>query len=93
MTNDNKLPDCFGILDEVFPLRPDGFRSSPGRCMSRCDLKTKCLKKAMEGGEGLKTQEELIDRGYESGMVSFLERWSKKKHLRRRLDRANLDVK
>jgi len=39
----------------------------------------------MEESGGLKVREELIDRAYESGMIGFLERWSKKKDLRRRI--------
>lgn len=83
MLNNDNLPNCFGILDEVFPLQPDGLRLSPGRCIKKCNYKTQCLKKAMKGKDGLKTQEQFVDRSYKSGMIGFLERWSQKKHLRR----------
>jgi hypothetical protein len=34
---------------------------------------------------GLKVREEFVDRAYESGMIGFLDRWSKKKDLSRRI--------
>ncbi len=80
----NKYPSCFGILDSVFPTGSDGSRNTPGACLA-CLHKTECLRSAMEGSGGLKVREELIDRAYESGMIGFLERWSKKKDLRRRI--------
>ena len=33
--------------------------------------------------EGLTVREEKVDRAYASGMMSFLERWSRKKELHR----------
>jgi hypothetical protein len=39
----------------------------------------------MKKSEGLRFQEECIDRAYESRMIGFLERWSKKKDVQRRL--------
>jgi hypothetical protein len=45
-----------------------------------------CLQAAMEGLEGLKFEEKRIDRAYECGMIGKLERWSQKKHLRRKME-------
>ncbi len=79
---DNNFPQCFGALDTVFPMGHDGLRSSPEPCMS-CPHKTECLKSAILTKEGFKVKDEFIDRAYESGMMRFMERWSKKKHLNR----------
>ena len=81
MTTGNKeVPKCFGDLDTVFPQEEDGLRHSPDTCRA-CAHKTACLRSAMQGGQGLKVREEKVDRAYESGMMSFFERWSKKKEL------------
>jgi hypothetical protein len=45
------------------------------------------LRSAMAGADGVKVREEIVDRAYDSGMMSFLERWSKKKDLKRRLNK------
>jgi hypothetical protein len=79
----HKYPACYGNLQKVFPLGKDGLRHSPDDCLA-CANKTECLRAAIRAKEGLKVQEEHIDRAYHSGMISFLERWSKKKHLFRR---------
>ena len=80
----DQLPPCFGHLDTVFPKGNDGFRNTPETCLA-CTYKTECLRTAMKGAEGLKIREEYIDRAYASGIMSFLERWSLKKDLKRRL--------
>ncbi len=81
----NNLPTCFGILDSVFPLGDNGIRTSPKDCLE-CAHKTDCLRSAMKRSNGLRFQEECIDRAYESRMIGFLERWSKKKNLQRKLN-------
>ena len=80
-----KHPDCFGRLETVFPKGPDDLRNTPERCLG-CAFKTACLQSAMEGSGGLKVREEIVDRAYRSGILSFFQRWSKKKDLRRRLN-------
>ena len=83
---DNKqpmLPDCFGRLDIVFPKKKDGLRCSPIACMA-CVFKTECLREAMKGKDGATVREEQVDRAYRSGMMGFIERWSKKKQLHRK---------
>ncbi len=82
----NVHPDCFGILDTVFPKGEEGMRTSPEVCFS-CLFKTDCLKQAMNSRDGLKILEENIDRAYESGIISFIERWSKKKLIHRKIKR------
>ena len=76
-------PDCFAKLDTVFPMGKDGLRHTPQTCLA-CPHKTECLRKAVQGGDGLKVREEQIDRAYNSGMIGFLERWSKKKAIARK---------
>lgn len=39
----------------------------------------------MRETDGLKVREESVDRAYESRMIGFFERWSRKKDLRRRM--------
>jgi len=75
-------PDCFAQLETVFPMGKDGFRNTPETCLA-CRHKTECLRMAIQGRDGLKVREEQIDRAYNSGMIGFLERWSKKKAIDR----------
>lgn len=87
MTNectDKKYPKCFGEIETVFPKTKDGLRNTPEACLE-CVHKTACLRSAMGGAGGIKVREEIVDRAYESGMMSFLERWSQKKKLERKL--------
>ncbi len=82
MVDKSCLPACFGILENVFPKGKDGLRHTPGACM-KCDLKVECLKEAMSK-EKLTFEEEKVDRAYEAGQLSFLERWARKKSIYRR---------
>ncbi|MBS3808849.1 MAG: hypothetical protein KGY38_01665 [Desulfobacterales bacterium] len=83
MTESDNRPDCFGVLDFVFPLAEDGLRQSPEVCMA-CDHKTACLKEAIARGEGLKVEDEKVDRAYQSGKMTFFERWARKKSIHQR---------
>ena len=76
-------PECFGNLEKVFPQSSDGLRKSPPLCMA-CVFKTECLRAAMADSEGLKVQDKIVDRAYESGMMGFFSRWSRKKELHRK---------
>jgi len=80
----NKPLPCFGDLGTVFPKGKHDLRETPEDCLA-CSYKTECLKNAMEGVDGLKVREEFLDRAYASGKISFLERWSQKKGLKRRI--------
>ena len=81
--NNRRPPDCFAQLETVFPMGKDGLRNTPGTCLA-CLHKTECLRMAIQGRDGLKVQEEQIDRAYNSGMIGFLERWSRKKAINNR---------
>ncbi len=73
-------PECFGVIEIVFSMHDDGLRHSPESCMA-CVHKTQCLRTAIKNPSGLQVQEEIVDRAYESKKISFLERWSKRKHI------------
>jgi len=80
----NNIPSCYGNLDKVFPKTNDGLRHTPITCLS-CIHKTECLRSAMDSAKGLDVREEFVDRAYTSGMMGFLERWARKKELRRKM--------
>jgi hypothetical protein len=82
-----EYPYCFGKLENVFPLRKDGLRHTPENCMV-CFCKTKCLRTAARGPEGIVIEEERVKRAYGSGTISFIERWSRKKDLDRQKKRG-----
>ncbi len=83
-------PDCFGRLDIVFPKGHDGLRHSPPMCMA-CVFKTECLRAAMQQPAGLEVESERIDRAYESRMIGFFQRWSRKKQLQKQKKQKNAD--
>lgn len=87
--DDLELPDCFGILDEVFPKCADGLRHTPDRCL-HCSRKVDCLREAVSGPDGMRVREEVIDRAYRNGAISFFERWSKKKYFHSRLTKKSI---
>ena len=89
MKRENKNhPVCYGNLENVFPLGQDGLRHTPEDCYP-CRHKTDCLRAAIQGKEGLKVQEEHVDRAYHSGMIGFMERWLKKKDIHRRKQKGS----
>ena len=83
-SDSSKHPACFGVLEQVFPKCADGLRQTPERCMN-CSYKVTCLREAVSGPDGNRVREEVIDRAYGSGVISFFERWSKKKYFRSKL--------
>ena len=82
--NQKEKPECFGDLDTVFPLGRNGLRETPEHCLA-CQDKTRCLQAALEDTPGLRLQEEFVDRAYQSGIIGFYERWSRKKILKSRM--------
>jgi uncharacterized membrane protein YdjX (TVP38/TMEM64 family) len=75
--------DCFGCLEKVFPMGPDGLRCSPPECFA-CSSKTECLRAALDAEEGIAVHAERLQRAYEGGSEGFLGRWAKQKTLNRR---------
>ncbi|MCF8113670.1 MAG: hypothetical protein K9K21_07465 [Desulfotignum sp.] len=86
MTPENdKQPPCFGNLEKVFPMQENGLRRTPEDCFYHCPVKTRCLRHAMATKDGVKVEEELIDRSEQAGIMNFFERWSRKKQVHRRI--------
>ena len=75
---EKSLPECFADLDKVFPMGEDGLRHTPEACMA-CPEKTPCLRAGMQAAGGDRVREEIVDRAYDSGVIGFFQRWSKKK--------------
>lgn len=74
--------ECFGILERVFPLGESGLREVPAECF-QCPDRTECLRAAMRTRDGIRMQEETVNRAAKSGMMSRIQRWSQKKALHR----------
>jgi len=84
MNKPNEMPECYGILEKVFPMTEKGLRQTPDDCFYHCPVKTKCLQKVMTTQDGIKVEEEIIERGTQSGAINFFERWSRKKQVHRK---------
>lgn len=89
MTQKDNKPDCFGILEKVFPMAALGLRETPDYCFNFCPFKTKCLEYAMTTKKGTKLEDEIIERGTKSGAINFFERWSRKKQTHKKLIMKN----
>lgn len=76
-------PDCFASIEKVFPLCSDGLRQTPPECLE-CEVKTDCLRSALQGRQGVVVHEERLARSYQAGRVGFLERWAQQKELEQR---------
>ena len=87
MAEKKSLPPCFGNLEKVFPMTESGLRQTPDDCFYHCPVKTKCLKQAMSTKDGAKVEEEIIERGTQSGVINFFERWSRKKQIHKKLSK------
>jgi len=77
--------ECFGILDQVFPMGPEGLREITPTCFE-CPDKTVCLKAALNTQEGVEFRSQLLDRTPATGVWARLRRWSEKKSLSRQKD-------
>jgi hypothetical protein len=78
--------DCFGILDEVFPVGEQGLREIVPECF-QCPERTSCLKAALATKEVVEMMEEILERASASGLMGRLQRWSQKKVLSRLINR------
>ena len=74
--------NCFGILENVFPVSENGLREIVPECF-KCPDRVSCLKKAIATKEGLRMREELVDRAADKGLMGRFQRWSRKKELDR----------
>lgn len=78
-------PECFAQLDVVFPIGEEGIRTTPSECM-QCSLVKSCIQAAMGSADGLRLEEERVDRAYEYGLIGRLECWSKKKLIHQKIE-------
>jgi hypothetical protein len=86
MVDDNADgPECFGQLETVFPVGGEGIRTTPPECM-QCSLVKSCIQAAMRSTEGLRLEEERVDRAYEYGLIGRLECWSRKKLIHQNIE-------
>lgn len=76
--------DCFGMLQEVFPMGGSGLREVPARCFD-CPHKTPCMKAALETREGIAFKDDVLGRSPVKGFLGRLKRWSEKKELARQM--------
>lgn len=77
-------PECFGNLEKVFPMGENGLRQTPDECFFHCAVKTACLRQAIKGEQGPDLEEERLELRDKAGLMSFIERWSKKKQIHRK---------
>ena len=77
--------DCYGVLDEVFPVGESGLREIVPECF-HCPDRTPCLKSALKTEEGLAMRAEILERAETKGMIGRLKRWLQKKELSRLMD-------
>jgi hypothetical protein len=87
MNKENETPECFGTLEKVFPMGDKGLRQTPDECFYQCPVKTKCLQQAMATKDGVKVEEEIIERSSKAGAMNFFERWSRKKQVHRKISK------
>ena len=87
MNASDERPDCFGVLDKVFPMTDKGLRQTPDDCYYHCPVKTACLQQSMATKDGVQVEEEIIARGTKAGAMNFFERWSRKKQLHNKIKR------
>ena len=86
MVERNGGPDCFGLLEIVFPLGPDDLRHVNSDCLG-CKKVKACLKAASESQAGVEMRAsrfEAMKRGSGQGLKGFLDRWSELKTMRSR---------
>ncbi|MBC8418921.1 MAG: hypothetical protein H8E10_10050 [Desulfobacterales bacterium] len=74
--------DCFGILDNVFPMGKEGLREIVPACFE-CPERKGCLQTALETEEGFQLRSVALDRSSAGGLFGRLRRWSEKKELSR----------
>ncbi len=74
--------DCFGVLENVFPMGEKGLREIVPDCFD-CPHRISCLQAALDTKEGLEFRGEIIDRSTADGLIGRIKRWSDKKELSR----------
>ncbi len=80
MTHTRK--DCFGILDNVFPMGNEGLREIVPECF-QCPDRKACLQAALQTENGFELRSEVLGRSSSGGLLGSLKRWSDKKEISR----------
>jgi len=80
MTKQDK--DCFGILNNVFPMGKNGLREIVPHCFG-CPDRKRCLQTSLATKDGLNLRDGLLERSSGNGLTGWLRRWSEKKELSR----------
>ena len=75
--------ECYGILDNVFPMGTKGLREIVPDCFD-CADRIECLKAALRTEQGFQLKSEALDRSSSGGLMGRLKRWSDKKTLSKR---------
>lgn len=78
--------ECFGILENVFPLKENGLREVPSACFD-CPDRVLCLRKAISTKEGIGMMAERLDHTPAKGFRGRLKRWSERKELSRQMEK------
>jgi hypothetical protein len=84
ITKANK--ECFGILENVFPMGKEGLREVVPACFN-CFEKKACLQTALNSTEGLVFRGEILDRSPVDGLTGWFKKWSERKTLNRKLQK------
>ena len=82
-TDFHQPPECFGVLDHVFPLAEDGLRHVSEGC-APCPQVKDCLRAASQSRDGLSmriNRMEAMSYGKGQGISGFLRRWAELKQI------------
>jgi hypothetical protein len=85
----NTKPECYGVLEKVFPQGENKMRQVPDECWD-CYHRVECLKQAVSKGSGHKTmqiEEAAREEKITGGVHGFFKRWSRLKSLNRGEDK------
>jgi hypothetical protein len=83
-----ETPECFGQIDRVFPMGPDGLREVSAECWP-CPQRVDCLRRAVaspEGDDALTGEMAKREQDHTGGVTGFFKRWSRLKSHQRRKD-------
>ncbi|MFH1033074.1 MAG: hypothetical protein V1806_01080 [Pseudomonadota bacterium] len=73
-------PDCYGVLEKVFPRSKEGLREVQEQCWN-CGERVECLRQAVsgQGPQGMSSDSAPRDGAILGGVGGFLNRWAKLK--------------
>ena len=74
--------ECFGELEEVFPMGSEGLREVVPECF-QCSRRVECLRQALRTEEGIALRLDALERDLPQGFKGRFRRWSEKKALSR----------